>query len=371
MPHLTGDPLLCMTSNQVRVYKAYGSVPVWLDSKGALQCTYCNSGSEGCQSSCLMATVMNKMRADVQFLEAEEARKGIPVTHEEMADRFHKFCHSSDVQVLVSGDRLYSDFVEKHKIVLLLQSLSPWLKKEADRYAAAGGVHNQSKERLSLKCERAVTQFLRLDLESMTEEDTIILCNAIETSGFYNLDTAQQNAIQCMLDLLSVVNAVKETQRSNAVSLFQQLQDEQEQEKLLPPQVLQSNPSEVNAPMTEGTFSSEGTMPIVNSPMANTANSRPVNGKPTSSSSFKTNFGKTQPPKSTKSSKEISMFDEEFADDDPSLPNRCRGRTKAGVRCKLTEESVGKLHGRCAEAAEPLSRGAKYCKFHRDQEPLF
>lgn len=54
--------------------------------------------------------------------------------------------------------------------------------------------------------------------------------------------------------------------------------------------------------------------------------------------------------------------------DDPKAPRRCHGRTQSGARCKLTEQSVQKLHGKCADAAKPLQRGAKFCKFHRDQE---
>eukprot|EP00245_Coleochaete_scutata_P008201 TRINITY_DN244_c0_g1_i1.p1 TRINITY_DN244_c0_g1~~TRINITY_DN244_c0_g1_i1.p1 ORF type:complete len:338 (-),score=34.79 TRINITY_DN244_c0_g1_i1:838-1851(-) len=54
--------------------------------------------------------------------------------------------------------------------------------------------------------------------------------------------------------------------------------------------------------------------------------------------------------------------------DDPTAPRRCKGRTQSGVRCKLTEESVTKLHGRCAEAAQPLAKGEDYCNFHREQQ---
>ena len=64
---------------------------------------------------------MDNMRADVRHLDSEDARKDIPVTHEEMADNFSKFCLSDNVQTLVSGQHLYNDFVDQHRIVLLLQ----------------------------------------------------------------------------------------------------------------------------------------------------------------------------------------------------------------------------------------------------------
>eukprot|EP00244_Chara_vulgaris_P001875 TRINITY_DN1310_c0_g1_i4.p1 TRINITY_DN1310_c0_g1~~TRINITY_DN1310_c0_g1_i4.p1 ORF type:complete len:164 (-),score=14.87 TRINITY_DN1310_c0_g1_i4:1208-1699(-) len=47
-------------------------------------------------------------------------------------------------------------------------------------------------------------------------------------------------------------------------------------------------------------------------------------------------------------------------------PRRCHGMTQSGKRCKLTEESVYELHGRCAAAAEPLARGKKFCSFHQN-----
>ena len=69
----------------------------------------------------MLAPVMDNMRADVRYLDAEHVRNDIPVTHEEMADNFSKFCLSPDVQNLVSGEHLYNDFVEQHRIILLLQ----------------------------------------------------------------------------------------------------------------------------------------------------------------------------------------------------------------------------------------------------------
>jgi len=64
-----------------------------------------------------------------------------------------------------------------------VQSLGPWLREEAQRYAQEGGVHNQPRDRLLLKCERAATLFLRLELNGLSLEDSIILCNIIESAG--------------------------------------------------------------------------------------------------------------------------------------------------------------------------------------------
>jgi len=298
MPHLKGDPLLCMSANQLRVHKAYGAIPIWLNQTGDLVCVYCNTGAEGCSPSCLMSNAMNNMRADVAFLDAEDARNGIPVTHVEMADNFRCFCFSDEVQNLVNGEHLFLDFVENHRILLVLQGLGPWLKQEADRYAAQGGVHNQAHDRLALKCCRAVAHFLRLELSYLSEEDTIILCNIIESSGV----AESQASIQKVLDLLSIVNAVKEMQKRDFSLLLQELE---------------------NAPLPP----LDDHLP---SPDADTAS---------------------------------AVTDNE--------PTRCQGLTKAGQRCKLTAESVNRLHGRCAEAAEPLVRGERFCKFHKDQEAFF
>lgn len=350
MPHGKGDPVLCMSPNQKRVYQAYGCIPIWLTEAGALQCTYCNSGDEGCLKSCLLANVMDKMRADVRYLDAEDARRGIPVTHLEMADRFRKFCFAEDVQSLVSGERLYKDFVDRHRILYVLQGLGPWLEKEAKRYAEAGGVHNQDSKRLSLKCERAVVLFLRLELDALNEEDTIILCNVIESSGIPEaFNNTLQTSLQRVLDLLSIVNAVKEMQRRDGSLLLKEMQWEQEQLKAEP----QTLTKETSHLPTSSTVLSLPSPPPPPSPL------------PLSSS--------ISLPSSASGSRSLSLSSSpvESFEDDPATPNRCRGRTKAGARCKLTEESVHKLHGRCAEAAEPLSRGAHYCKFHRDQEPLF
>ena len=48
MPHMKGDPVLCMSTNQKKVHEAYGSIPIWLNERGSLVCVYCNTGNEGC-----------------------------------------------------------------------------------------------------------------------------------------------------------------------------------------------------------------------------------------------------------------------------------------------------------------------------------
>lgn len=231
---------------------------------------------------------MLSMRNDVKFLDEEVARKERPYTQEEMKEHFKGFCQRQDVAAVVPSDQLYDSFVKKSNIVLVLQSLGPWLRGQAERYAREGGVHNQPRDRLLLKCERAVALFLRLELNALSLEDTIILCNIIESAGsMESKDEVLHGRLQKAMDLISVAHAFKEMQ-----------------------------------------------------------------GK---SSTLKTSLMKGGPASG------------EFVDD-PKAPRRCHGRTQSGARCKLTELSVQKLHGKCADAAKPLQKGAKFCKFHRDQE---
>lgn len=288
MPHRHGDPIPRMSENQLRVYKAYGSIPVWLDDNSNIVCTYCNQGNAGCAQGCLLAGVMQCMRNDIKFLDDEASRKETPVTPEEMKEHFRVFCRRQDVAAVVPSEQLYESFVTKSNIVLVLQSLGPWLRGQAERYAKEGGVHNQPRDRLLLKCERAVTLFLRLELNSLSLEDTIILCNIIESAGSMEAqDEVLHGRLQKAMDLISVAHAFKEMQgRSSTLK---------------------------NSLMKGGSSSGE------------------------------------------------------FVDD-PKAPRRCHGRTQSGARCKLTELSVQKLHGKCADAAKPLQKGAKFCKFHRDQE---
>lgn len=284
MPHRNGDPIPRMSKNQRRVYEAYGSIPIWLDEHGSIVCQYCNMGAEGCAKSCLLAGVMNSMRNDVNFLDLEDARSGSAVTPGEIKDNFRKFCDRPDVSSVVSGERLFDDFINRHKIIQTLQALETWLKLEGKRYADMGGVQNQPKERLALKCERALLLFLRLDLNALGREDTIILSNIIESSGIVDsFDPVMQNSIQNILDLVSITHAFKEMEgREGGIR------------KLL---------------------------------------------------------------------REAPEFK-----DDPKGPQRCHGKTQSGARCKLTEDSINRLHGKCAEAAKPLARGSKYCKFHCSQD---
>ncbi|CAI5506779.1 unnamed protein product [Closterium sp. Naga37s-1] len=314
MPHRLGDPVPRLSENQKTVYKAYGSIPLWVDEHNNIVCQYCN-GATACEPSCLLAGVMDNMRKDVGFLDAEDARQGVPVTPEELKDNFRLFCERNDVASLVSSQRLFEDFVDSKSIVLVLQSLGPWLVSEAQRYAEAGGVHNQPRDRLALKCTRAVTLFLRLDLNALSLEDTIILSNVVESSGIMEeFDPVMQNNIQIVMDLLSIVHAFRE---------------------------MQGKDGGLKALLT-------------GEPAAEVGGSGGRAPAPSVS-------GKKQPGVSV--ARTATTFE-----DDPTAPRRCHGRTQSGARCKLTEESVNKLHGRCADAARPLARGAKYCKFHRDQQ---
>eukprot|EP00475_Leptophrys_vorax_P041735 TRINITY_DN78783_c0_g1_i1.p1 TRINITY_DN78783_c0_g1~~TRINITY_DN78783_c0_g1_i1.p1 ORF type:complete len:318 (-),score=26.34 TRINITY_DN78783_c0_g1_i1:264-1217(-) len=315
MPHRIGDPIPRLSENQKKVYKAYGSIPIWLDEHNHIVCQYCN-GAKACEQSCLLSGVMDNMRKDIEFLDAEDSRLGIPVTHEELKDNFRLFCGREDVAALVSGDRLYEDFVDMKGIVLVLQSLGPWLISEAQRYAEAGGVHNQPRDRLALKCTRAVTLFLRLDLNALSHEDTIILSNVVESSGVMeDFDPVMQSNIQIVMDLLSIAHAFREMQGKDGGL-----------KALL---------------MGAGAPASSDSTGVVSRGPSNAAGAG----------------GRSQPARDSKN-----------FEDDPSAPRRCHGKTQSGARCKLTEESVHKLHGRCADAARPLARGAKYCKFHRDQQ---
>ena len=64
---------------------------------------------------------MDNMRNDVKFLDEEDARRGVPVTPEEMKDNFRRFCERPDVKALVNSKRLFQDFVEQKNIILVLQ----------------------------------------------------------------------------------------------------------------------------------------------------------------------------------------------------------------------------------------------------------
>eukprot|EP00270_Netrium_digitus_P007406 TRINITY_DN2156_c2_g1_i2.p1 TRINITY_DN2156_c2_g1~~TRINITY_DN2156_c2_g1_i2.p1 ORF type:complete len:444 (+),score=93.54 TRINITY_DN2156_c2_g1_i2:160-1491(+) len=410
MPHRRGDPLPCMSPNQRRVHKAYGSMPVWLDHLGNFVCQLCNHGADGCDSSCLLAGVMECMRKDIRFLDEEDARcaRGAPTSPEEIAKNFYSFCTRPDVSAMVSGERLYADFIQVHRIILVLQILGPWLRAEGERYAATMTSQDQPLELLTLKCERAITYFLRLDLNRLSLEDTLLLSNMIESSGVVEgYDAVMLDSIQKVLDLISVAHTFNEMQgqdnllqemlnqqqtqqqqnpqlneqlmvlhagmqplsssESNSVNLDQQQQHQQLQHhhhhhhqqqylELTPQQLDVFSPQyKVQEPMT--------LIQDLQYQQGQQQQQQHVQQLPTGSQQQQMDQPMTRMQSSDLNQQKQMQFI-----DDPCGPRRCKGRTQSGARCKLTEESASRLHGRCADAAKPLKEGAKYCKFHKDQE---
>ena len=159
--------------------------------------------------------------------------------------------------------------------------------------------------------------FLRLDLNALSHEDTIILSNLVESAGVVEtFDSSMQDKIQKIMDLISIAHAFHEMKVCSAVCCLPSYMYFKDVSQTSRACVLQGKDGGLKALL-------QGQSPI------------PSGGK--------------------------------FVED-PTGPRRCHGRTQSGARCKLTEESIHRLHGRCAEAAKPLAKGAKYCSFHKDQK---